>query len=139
MFSFCRVSELIAFTVWVILVDWGWAVLTGNFGLFGPDTFLLFPVYYVYNTLVLERLTKLPEDWSLILRGTLQAPRGVLAKRPKPIQEQRVDLPAIGVATVRGAARRSRTGCPPGAARGRRRTSARQPAADRAGRGRGGG
>ena len=27
---------------------------------------------YVYNTLVLERLTRLPEDWSLILRGTLQ-------------------------------------------------------------------
>jgi hemolysin activation/secretion protein len=27
---------------------------------------------YVYNTLVLERLTKLPADWSLILRGTLQ-------------------------------------------------------------------
>ncbi|HEX4422678.1 MAG TPA: hypothetical protein VH165_32405, partial [Kofleriaceae bacterium] len=45
-------ATLIAFTVWVILVDWGWALLTGNFGLFGPDTFLLFPVYYVYNTLV---------------------------------------------------------------------------------------
>jgi hemolysin activation/secretion protein len=27
---------------------------------------------YVYNTLVLERLTRLPADWSLILRGTLQ-------------------------------------------------------------------
>jgi hypothetical protein len=45
-------ATLIAFTVWVILVDWGWALLTGNFGLFGPDTFLLFPVYYIYNTLV---------------------------------------------------------------------------------------
>jgi DUF1009 family protein len=29
----------------------------------------------------------------------------VLAKAPKPIQEVRVDLPTIGVATVRGAAR----------------------------------
>lgn len=46
------VSALIAFTVWVIIVDWGWAIVLGNFGLFGPDTFLLFPVYYVYNTLV---------------------------------------------------------------------------------------
>lgn len=27
---------------------------------------------YVYNNLVLERLTRLPADWSLILRGTLQ-------------------------------------------------------------------
>jgi DUF1009 family protein len=31
--------------------------------------------------------------------------RGVLAKAPKPIQEIKVDLPTIGVATVRGAAR----------------------------------
>lgn len=38
------------------------------------------------------------------LRGSAQAPRGVLAKTPKPIQERRVDLPAIGVTTIRGAA-----------------------------------
>ncbi len=30
---------------------------------------------------------------------------GVLVKRAKPTQEQRVDLPTIGVATVEGAAR----------------------------------
>jgi hypothetical protein len=46
------VRSLFVFTVWVLMVDWGWALLTGNFGLFGPSTFLLFPVYYVYNTLV---------------------------------------------------------------------------------------
>jgi hemolysin activation/secretion protein len=34
---------------------------------------------YVYNTLVLERLTKLPADWSLILRGTLQTSNANLA------------------------------------------------------------
>jgi DUF1009 family protein len=50
---------------------------------------------------MLERCAGLPET----LRGTSEARRGVLAKRPKPIQEQRVDLPAIGVATVQGAAR----------------------------------
>jgi hypothetical protein len=44
--------SLVIFTLWVILVDWGWAILLGNFGLFGPDTFLVFPVYYVYNALV---------------------------------------------------------------------------------------
>lgn len=39
------------------------------------------------------------------LRGSAEAPRGVLAKRPKPIQEQRVDMPTIGPMTVEGAAR----------------------------------
>ena len=50
---------------------------------------------------MLERCVGLPEP----LRGTIEARRGVLAKRPKPIQEQRVDMPAIGVATVLAAAR----------------------------------
>jgi DUF1009 family protein len=50
---------------------------------------------------MLDRCAGLPQT----LRGTPGARRGVLAKRPKPIQEQRVDLPAIGVATVQGAAR----------------------------------
>ena len=39
------------------------------------------------------------------LRGSQADRRGVLAKRPKPIQERRVDLPTIGPATVEGAAR----------------------------------
>ncbi len=34
---------------------------------------------YVYNTLVAERLTKLPADWSLILRGTVQSSNSNLA------------------------------------------------------------
>lgn len=50
---------------------------------------------------MLERCAGLPQT----LRGSPDARRGVLAKRPKPIQEQRVDLPAIGVATVQGAAK----------------------------------
>lgn len=50
---------------------------------------------------MLERCAALPAE----LRGAPGAWRGVLAKRPKPIQEQRVDLPAIGVATIEGAAR----------------------------------
>jgi DUF1009 family protein len=44
-------------------------------------------------------------DLPVALRGASDHPRGVLAKRPKPIQEHRVDLPTIGVATVHGAAR----------------------------------
>lgn len=38
------------------------------------------------------------------IRGTPEARRGVLVKRPKPQQERRIDLPTIGVATVEGAA-----------------------------------
>jgi DUF1009 family protein len=49
---------------------------------------------------MLARCAGLPAE----LRGSTEVRKGVIAKRPKPIQEQRVDLPAIGVATVRGAA-----------------------------------
>jgi hypothetical protein len=50
---------------------------------------------------MLCRVAELPED----VRGTPDRRRGVLAKAPKPIQEERVDLPTIGVATVEGADR----------------------------------
>ncbi|MEQ1616823.1 MAG: UDP-2,3-diacylglucosamine diphosphatase LpxI [Terricaulis sp.] len=38
------------------------------------------------------------------LRGAPDARRGVLVKRPKPIQERRIDLPTIGKATILAAA-----------------------------------
>jgi len=50
--------------------------------------------------LMLARVAALPER----LRGTPAARRGVLVKRPKPIQERRIDLPTIGVLTIEGAA-----------------------------------
>ena len=50
---------------------------------------------------MLRRVAELPAD----LRGTPERRRGVLAKVAKPIQEERVDLPTIGLATVEGAAR----------------------------------
>ena len=49
---------------------------------------------------MLARVAQLPAH----LRGQDGARRGVLAKAPKPIQETRVDLPTIGVATVQGVA-----------------------------------
>jgi len=49
---------------------------------------------------MLRRAAELPTT----IRGTPQARRGVLVKRPKPIQERRIDLPTIGVRTVEGAA-----------------------------------
>lgn len=50
---------------------------------------------------MLARVADLPAH----LRGRPGAPLGVLAKAPKPIQETRVDLPTIGLATVQGVAR----------------------------------
>jgi DUF1009 family protein len=50
---------------------------------------------------MLARVADLPEH----LRGRPGAARGVLAKAPKPIQETRVDLPTIGLATVQAVAR----------------------------------
>lgn len=49
---------------------------------------------------MLERVIGLPEA----IRGRPGAPAGVLAKAPKPIQETRVDMPTIGLATVQAAA-----------------------------------
>lgn len=49
---------------------------------------------------MLRRVAELPEN----IRGIKGSPRGVLAKRPKPQQERRIDLPVVGVATVERAA-----------------------------------
>ncbi|MGQ0531341.1 MAG: LpxI family protein [Caulobacteraceae bacterium] len=49
---------------------------------------------------MLRRVGELPT----VVRGTPQARRGVLVKRPKPIQERRIDLPTIGARTIEGAA-----------------------------------
>lgn len=50
---------------------------------------------------LLHRVQSLP----VAVRGSRQDRVGVLAKWPKPIQDRRVDLPTIGVKTVKDAAR----------------------------------
>ncbi|MEM9054162.1 MAG: UDP-2,3-diacylglucosamine diphosphatase LpxI [Pseudomonadota bacterium] len=50
---------------------------------------------------MLQRCAELPSE----LLGTPAERSGVLVKRPKPQQERRIDLPAIGVKTVEGAAK----------------------------------
>ncbi len=50
---------------------------------------------------MIARVAELP----LALRGAPGARRGVLVKRPKPMQERRIDLPTIGVRTIEGAVR----------------------------------
>ncbi len=49
---------------------------------------------------MLRRAGELP----VAIRGTIAARRGVLVKRPKPIQERRIDLPTIGLRTIECAA-----------------------------------
>lgn len=49
---------------------------------------------------MLARIPNLSET----IRGAPGASRGVLVKAPKPIQDRRIDLPTVGVATVEGAA-----------------------------------
>ncbi|MHB8284433.1 MAG: UDP-2,3-diacylglucosamine diphosphatase [Caulobacteraceae bacterium] len=49
---------------------------------------------------MLRRCADLPSE----LRGTQAAPRGVLVKWPKPIQERRMDMPTLGVTTIELAA-----------------------------------
>jgi UDP-2,3-diacylglucosamine hydrolase len=49
---------------------------------------------------MLKRVATLPSA----LRGTPERRRGVLVKRPKPIQERRIDLPVVGLRTIDGAA-----------------------------------
>ncbi len=50
---------------------------------------------------MLSRLAELPSD----RRAAAPPPAGVLYKGPKPGQDRRLDLPAIGPETVAGAAR----------------------------------
>ena len=50
---------------------------------------------------MLRRVAELPPN----IRGSAEAPRGVLAKAPKPIQETRIDLPTIGLNTIQRAAK----------------------------------
>lgn len=46
------VRALFRFIAWVLLVNVGWAIVTLKLGIIGPDNFLLFPIYYIYNGLV---------------------------------------------------------------------------------------
>ncbi len=50
---------------------------------------------------MLARVAGLPIE----IRGAPGAPRGVLVKRPKPIQDRRIDLPTIGLPTIEAVAR----------------------------------
>ncbi|MCI4646323.1 MAG: UDP-2,3-diacylglucosamine diphosphatase LpxI [Hyphomonadaceae bacterium] len=52
-----------------------------------------------------DRMLARCAELDLTLRGTPESPRGVLVKIPKPIQDRKIDLPTLGVATVEGVQR----------------------------------
>jgi hypothetical protein len=63
---------LLWFTLWVVVVDYAWAFILGNFGLFGTDTFILFPLYYIYNAMLfLVGLILYRQHGDVFLRITL--------------------------------------------------------------------
>ncbi len=45
-------KALLWFTLWVAIVDYAWAALTGNWSLGGRDGIVLFPLYYLFNAIV---------------------------------------------------------------------------------------
>ncbi len=44
---------LLLFVLWVVIVQYSWAAILGNWGFHGKDTFILFAVYYVFNAAVM--------------------------------------------------------------------------------------
>lgn len=66
------IRTLLWFTLWVVIVDYTWAFVLGNFGLFGTDTFVLFPLYYIYNAMLfLVGLVLYRQYGDIFLRLTL--------------------------------------------------------------------
>jgi hypothetical protein len=65
---------LIWFTLWVCLVDYTWVFVMGSYTLFGPDSFVLFPLYYIHNALIfLVALVLYRRFGDLFLRVTVFA------------------------------------------------------------------
>lgn len=63
---------LVWFTAWVVLVDYSWMLLTQNFKPSGPDSFFLYPIYYVYNALIfLVAIVLYRRHGDLFLRVTM--------------------------------------------------------------------
>jgi hypothetical protein len=44
---------LALFIFWGVALNYTWMIILGKFGFFGKDTFLLVPVFYIYNAIIL--------------------------------------------------------------------------------------
>jgi hypothetical protein len=73
------IRALIWFTLWVCAVDYAWVFIMGSYSLFGPDSFVLFPIYYIYNALVyLVAIVLYRRYGDLFLRVTLLVVTGTV-------------------------------------------------------------
>ncbi|HSS01797.1 MAG TPA: hypothetical protein VLM79_32290 [Kofleriaceae bacterium] len=65
---------LLWFTLWVCAVNYTWMLVTGSFTLFGTDSYMLYPVYYIYNALIfLAAIVMYRRYGDLFLRVTVFA------------------------------------------------------------------
>lgn len=56
-------KALFRFLVWGIVLNYAWMIILGKFGFFGKDTFLLVPVFYIYNAIILLSVLVLHERY----------------------------------------------------------------------------
>lgn len=47
------IRSLATFVLWCFLVNYAWMIILGKFALIGKDAFLLIPLFYAYNALIL--------------------------------------------------------------------------------------
>jgi hypothetical protein len=67
-------KALLVFTVWVAIVDYGWAALDGNWVVFGREGMLMYPLYYIYNFLLMFAALVLHRQYGdYFLRVTMAA------------------------------------------------------------------
>lgn len=65
-------KPLLWFTLYVVVIDYGWALYLGKFGVYGVQNMLLFPIYYIYNAVVFLVLVILYQRYgTAFLRLTL--------------------------------------------------------------------
>lgn len=56
-------KALVRFIVWGIVLNYAWMIILGKFGFFGKDTFLLVPIFYIYNAVILLSVLVLHERY----------------------------------------------------------------------------
>jgi hypothetical protein len=63
---------LAAFVVWCVVINYAWMIVLGKFALLGKDSFVLIPMFYVYNAAILLAVLVLHQrHGEVFLRVTL--------------------------------------------------------------------
>jgi hypothetical protein len=71
------IRPLLAFTLWVTAVNYGWAIVTGNFDFL--KSYMIFPIYYLFNVAVfVSALIVYQRFGDIVLRLTLHVVSAVV-------------------------------------------------------------